>query len=104
MATKSSSTIIVCIYRPPGPVTSLFCDELSDMFNNLHNHGKKFIVCGDFNCPPGAGSSIPVDERLVDLISCYNLTQHVNQPTHSGGNILDLIITSDNDDGMITDV
>jgi hypothetical protein len=23
------------------------------MLDNMHNLGKKFIVCGDFNCPPG---------------------------------------------------
>ena len=31
---------------------------------------------------------------LLDILCNYNLQQHVSSPTHKGGNVLDLVITS----------
>ena len=78
MTTDTSSVVVVCIYRPPGLDSATFRDKLSDLFDRLVLLGKKFIACGDFNCPSSAGSTDLLDERLTNLLSRYNLTQHVN--------------------------
>jgi len=35
-----------------------------------------------------------LDDRLTDLITRYVLIQHVNEPRHNDGNMLDLILTA----------
>ena len=49
------------------------------MFMLLSN--KTFVVCGDFNVPGVDGSSI--DPQIENLLTRYNLVQHV-QATHTG--------------------
>ena len=43
--------VVVCVYRPPGPVSSTFIDQLSDLFDQLVLLDCKFVVVGDFNVP-----------------------------------------------------
>jgi len=43
--------VIVCVYRPPGTVTSAFIDQLSDLFDRLFALNSRFLVTGDFNAP-----------------------------------------------------
>ena len=33
LACRNSSITIVCIYRPPGNVSTAYCEQLSDLFN-----------------------------------------------------------------------
>jgi len=52
-------------------------------------------VVGDFDVPgPVAGE---LDRRAADVFVQHGLRQHVNIATHTGGNILDLILTRDDD-------
>ncbi len=50
------------------------------------------IICGDFNIhvnkPDDANT-----KKFMDILSQFNLVQHINEPTHKLGNTLDLIIT-----------
>ena len=56
---------------------------------------RQFAVVGDFNVPgPAAGE---LDRRAADVFVEHGLRQHVNVATHTGGNILDLILTRDDD-------
>jgi exonuclease III len=107
MVTKTASVVIACIYRPPGSINASFYDELSDLFHHFLLLGKKFIVCGDFNCPSKTSSSDPderLDERLTQLLLRHNLTQHVNQATHEGGNTMDLVISADSDISLVNNI
>jgi exonuclease III len=45
---KHSPVIIACIYRPPGSVTNVFCDEFSDVLEQLMSR-KRYVICGDIN-------------------------------------------------------
>jgi len=47
---KHYPVIIACIYRPPGSVTNAFCDEFSDVLEQLMSR-KRYMICGDLNCP-----------------------------------------------------
>ena len=88
-------------YRPPkSPIDQLEQLELS--MNNLKQlnglHGKHVILGGDFNLPDinwQDGSlranqqySTAINEKMVDIMGEFNLTQMVLEPTHQG-NILD---------------
>ena len=58
----------------------------------------KCITVGDFNLPDISWASIACSTtsslNFCDFIFDYNLTQHVLDPTHIKGNILDLVVTS----------
>ena len=79
VATKSTAVTIVGVYRPPGSVTTAFCDAASDLFDQLLLSNKTFVVCGDFNVPGVDGSSI--DPHVENLLTRYNLVQHVQSFT-----------------------
>ena len=92
---QSRSVVVVCVYRPPGPVSSTFIDQLSDLFDQLVLLDCKFVVVGDFNVP---GDNVEqLNSHVVDLFNLYNLHQHVSVPTHVSGNVLDLILSQDGD-------
>jgi hypothetical protein len=55
----------------------------------------RFVLCGDFNCP--GDDRMSLDDRLSDVIARYNLTQHVTTSIHTDGNMLDLILTMNNE-------
>ena len=100
IATKSGSITVVCVYRPPGSVTTALCNAMSDLFDQLLLSKQRFVICGDFNVP-GADSS-SVDPLMDNLISRYNLVQHVHQATHTAGNLLDLVITAESDSQLVS--
>lgn len=94
--------LVSCIYRPPGAVTRVFCDSLADLLDELVLTGHRFVVCGDVNCPGALHGTL--DNNLVDVLDRYSLQQHVRLPTHVGGNLLDVIATSDSDTGLVSHI
>ena len=95
---------IAIIYRPPNSTSkpSEFVNELSDLLDNSLL-GSRFIICGDLNCPGPVGTKGLVGKELEELIDGYSLTQHVKDPTHRSGNILDHILSL-NETVSISDV
>ena len=89
------SIVVVCVYRPPGEVTSPCLDELSNLFDQLTLLGCQFTVVGDFNVPGSIAGQL--DHRAANVFAQHGLTQHVSTPTHVSGNVLDLILTRDDD-------
>ena len=55
------------------------------------------VVAGDFNMPEidwgNFRSPKPVDQLFLDTFSNFGLEQLVSRPTHSKGNVLDLLLT-----------
>ena len=41
---RSSSLVVVCVYRPPGTVTSAFTEQLSDLLDRLATLDSKFTL------------------------------------------------------------
>ena len=82
---------IIVIYRPPRPDYSIFFDEFSDCINNgLHSSSFKFICMGDFNYHFDSMSQ--PHSLFRQLTESLGLHQHISCPTHTSGNILDLIL------------
>lgn len=91
---RSASVVVVCVYRPPGAITSAFIDQLSDLLDRLATLDSGFVVAGDFNAP---GDVDGLDSKTADVFTRYALTQHVRSSTHRDGNVLDLILSRDDD-------
>ena len=84
--------IILVIYRPPKPNTA-FIQEFAELLSHFMTRYDKILILGDFNihvcCPP---QSFTTD--FMDILESFNLTQAVQEPTHSKGHILDLVLSS----------
>ena len=67
---------------------------------------RNVIILGDFNTPDIDWHILTADSnfsiQLCNLIFQYNYSQVVTSPTHEHGNLLDLVIT--NNDDIISDI
>ena len=83
------------IYKPDGGYSQLFHNEFTDLLNiQFSRDGFKPLIIGDFNIHVNK-SDTAAASKFLDTIDTYQLTQHVNFPTHDEGNTLDLVISSD---------
>ena len=89
-----------CVYRPPPSrknkqTDSMFVDQLHSLLEHCNSLHGSSIVLGDFNVHDDNPLN-PTTSRVMDLLTTFNLTQAVRQPTHDKGHILDwLLHTSD---------
>ena len=95
--TDSKHIDIIALYRPPHHNIHPFLNEFIDLSLNIHT--KNIVVLGDFNVLLYSGKQTA--KLMVDTLNMLNLKQHVDFPTHTGGNTLDLII-SPTDSNMIS--
>ena len=88
-----SSPPILCltIYRPPKRCAS-FINEFSELLSFIHSKYDRVLILGDFNLHVD-NQSDSFSTEFLNLLNCMNFIQHVTQPTHNRGHILDLIIT-----------
>ena len=93
IGSNAHSTLVACVYRPPGSCSNPFYDEFHTLVEFLSSMNSSFIICGDFNIHIDTTSRDSVN-FLNTLDSC-NITQHVHSATHLHGHALDLILTSD---------
>ena len=101
METDKGKLNIVTIYRPHrlynGDSTRENNDKLIELIKNVP---KPYLLCGDFNYPGidwTTMSSNTSSEKFVELLLDEYISQHVEFPTHTGGSILDLVLTSNDD-------
>lgn len=91
---------MVVIYRPPQSkknkcTTAQFVSEFHDFILDISVEPSELIVTGDFNIHMD-NLADSYARSLMDVLSSVNLQQHVTEPTHQEGHILDLLITSSN--------
>ena len=93
---------VVGIYRPPfsrqHPVTkAVFFEEFGDFISEIFLTSDRCIIVGDFNIhinkPDDADAT-----ALHDLLNAFSLNQLVCMPTHTSGNIFDLVLVRDSCD------
>ena len=109
MTSNSSSGhfSVFVIYRPPPSAKnkfsiSLFFDEFSTFLEKFSTEMKSFIIVGDFNFHVEDMTDAHA-LRFLNILECFNLTQHVREATYQGKHILDLVITRD-DENIINNV
>ena len=93
---------LVLIYRiPPSPANAIlkkqFITEYTQLLDKLSTDTCKLIILGDYNVHYDKLSD-PETANLLETSTCYNLTQHVSEPTHIAGHTIDLLYTRSDDD------
>ncbi|XP_041813707.1 uncharacterized protein LOC121621343 [Chelmon rostratus] len=86
--------LIINVYRPPGDKLNqlrAFLDEFQRLLNEVFKKYNSIIVTGDFNIWVDRMKMSSVEFDFFVLIN--NLDQHVQEPTHSRGHTLDLVLT-----------
>lgn len=88
---------LIIIYRPPysraHPISiRTFLKELTDYLESVILCRDSILITGDINIHVDDPTN---DESLkfLDLLESMGLEQHVNEPTHTYGHTLDLVIT-----------
>ena len=78
----------------------LYFNSMLSFLSDILCSDSPCIIVGHFNFPNICWSTLtrnsPLSSAFCEFIFGWNLTQHVMDPTHIKGNILDLILTSDN--------
>ena len=90
MVGSSNPFYCVSIYRPPGPAAG-FLKDFSDFLSSIIKL-ESVLILGDFNLHIDDSSSCSAME-LLTLTEAFNFEQHVSEPTHQKGHILDLVFT-----------
>ena len=95
--TPSSVTRLLLVYRPPstgrrGISFRTFMAEFTNLLEFLTAQLTGIIILADFNIHYGKAGNKDSND-FFDLLHATNLQQHVRRPTHTIGNILDLVIT-----------
>ena len=84
------------LYIPPNANVSYLLD-IESILHNL-NSNENLILLGDFNFPDANWNTMTGNTssstNFWDLIFELNLEQLITEPTHKGGNILDVILTN----------
>ena len=99
---SSKSIHLIVIYRPPPSqhnnlTVSLFFQEFGSFLESIAILPNQLIIVGDFNFHLDSIYDINT-VRLQCILDSFNLKQHVKEPTHASGHILDLIITRASDE------
>ena len=88
---------LVALYRPP-PSTknkltpAMFFAEFTDLLEKYSSAAGNLLIAGDFNFHWGCADDVNAIE-LRNLLEAVGLTQHISEPTHENGRILDLLVT-----------
>ena len=100
MSSKSINRTV--IYRPTrsdknNVPTSVFLDEISQLFAALCMTPDRLLITGDFNIHVDKPED-PTTAKFLSLLQSFGLVQHVTVPTHVAGHTLDLVITREDCD------
>ena len=102
------SSSLVVIYRPPysssHPRTvGMFVTEFAEFLESVVMTAEPLVLAGDFNI--NVNSMTDNDAaQFLDLLSSMALNQHIDFPTHTSGNTLDLLISRTLNSNLIQDV
>ena len=94
ITSSTKSFAIATIYRSLGPLNN-FLIEFADFLSTLVVKYEDFLLTGDFNIHMDNATDEST-KKMTSLLHNFGLKQHVDSPTHSGGHILDLVISKDN--------
>lgn len=86
-----SPVLFAVVYRPP-KYNKDFIHEFSEFLADILPKYDNLLICGDFN----VHVCCPADQFATDfksLLTTFNLTQIVDEPTHHLGHTLDLVIS-----------
>ena len=97
MLTSGCDSIRLCvIYKPPvgskhGISFTSFLDEFQQYMDGHATSSGKLLVVGDFNVH--MNRDMTDSKHFKDMLYSLNLEQHVKEPTHDKGHLLDLVMS-----------
>ena len=98
LRTALNNTIkFIIIYRPPSNNYITFLDDFNDLLTSIKLSNT--IILGDFNFQVNKNKTH--SKQLISLSKSHSLYQHITTPTHTSGNILDLVFTINSPQLMI---
>ena len=89
------SIILLLVFHCLNTSVFQFCNELSDVLEEMVNIRGEMIMIGDYNIH----MDITDDPNTIifnDFLDSFNLYNHVNFPTHKSLHCFDLVITDTN--------
>jgi len=85
-------TLLLTVYRPPTLSVAVFLEDFCELLSEICVHFDSIVISGDFNIHVDNSDNTHARDFLA-LIDVFNLTQHIQSPTHSQGHTLDLVMT-----------
>lgn len=91
---------IVNVYSPPACCENQYNDVFSAISHLFQDSNLPTILCGDFNIPDVNWSTfwapnVNYQAEILNLLCDFHLTQLIDEPTHTAGNILDLLLVNE---------
>ena len=83
-------TTVLLIHCPPKP-NPAFIPEMYNLLSSFFTTSANSIILGDMNIHLNIPSCC-LAVKFLQFMDCFNLTQHVDAPTHTRGHTLDLVI------------
>ena len=98
MIFNSKTVSIFPVYRPEPNTENMntFFHEFSSLLETLTIVPHDSLILGDFNIHVDIQDNYN-SKKLMEILETFNLNQHVMEPTHESGHILDLIISGENE-------
>jgi len=101
LSTGNDSLRLICIYRPPASSrhsvsTGQFLTDFSKYIDSKALSSGKLVTVGDFNFHMDNKTDRDTI-KFIDTLDSLNLSQHVIEPTHEKGHILDIVLTRSDD-------
>ena len=90
--TETSPVRIYVVYRPPSSSFPRFLEEMTEFLEHCLSKQSPFVILGDFNIDVDDKTKLH-SKQFIQLLDALNIHQHVKDPTHTAGHVLDLIIT-----------
>ena len=90
--TNNTKLILVSIYRWLSIAGGVFISEFTELLEMLSVRAEEFILTGDVNFHMETDDNHA--KTLCHLWKSFNLTQHINLPTHNMGHTLDIVLKS----------
>ena len=98
---KSDLYRVIVIYRPQTQFTiSDFYDEFEQFICERILLSGELVIVGDFNIHLELSSNMHAT-RFLDILEEYGLHQQVKGPTHRANHTLDLVITRNQNKGLV---
>jgi exonuclease III len=93
LTANTSQVVVLNVYRSGSErIQTQFFDELATVFETLVVFSCPVIIGGDFNIKV-QNADDPGTRRLNDILSSFDMKQHVHDATHRLGSTLDLVVT-----------
>ena len=84
--------VVAVLYRPPKQDVPQFLGKLRMLLSRIPVSTLPCVITGDFNLHIDVSSQRT--NQFLDILSSFDLQQHVKFPTHIHGHSLDLLIGS----------